>query len=44
MTLVDIKALTNSSQMANWRDGNHHHNNIEVEDLVLTRAKFLPIL
>ena len=39
-TSVDIETLTYSGRMANQRDGNHHHNNIEVEDLVLTRAKF----
>ena len=39
-TLVDIKTLTYSGRMANRRDGNHHHNNIKVEDLVLTRAEF----
>ena len=26
--------------MANRCDDNHHHNNVEVEDLVLTRAEF----
>ena len=39
-TLVDIRVLTYPSLVANRHDGNHHNNNNEVEDLVLTRAEF----
>ena len=39
-TSIDIKTLTYSGRMANRCDDNHHHNNVEVEDLVLTRAEF----
>ena len=39
MTLVDINSLTYLVLMANWRDGDHHKN--DVDNTVLTRAKFL---
>ena len=39
-TLVGIRALTYPSLMANARDDNHHNCNNEVEDAVLTKAKF----
>ena len=40
MTLVGIRVLNYPSLMANWRDGSHHNDDNEVEDIVPTRAKF----
>ena len=37
-TSVSIRALTYPDLMANWRDGNHHNYNNEVENAVHTRA------
>ena len=39
-TSIGIKALTYPSLKANWRDGNYHINNNEVEHAILTRAEF----